>query len=255
MPQLYCNKPAAFLCLIGLFLLLSSLSTDRDFLTEQKTHARVKEAYIQKQQLLTTKLGKMGLTLNDLNILLVAYKTEQQLEVYVKKTTEKSYRKLDSYDICSMSGLLGPKLKSGDRQVPEGFYTIDRFNPSSAYYMSLGINYPNQVDLKRSGKANPGGDIFIHGKCVTVGCMPITDDYIKELYILAIQAYQNGQRQIPVYIFPFKFNSISADKFAEPYESNGQTIALWKVLKKAYTQFNINHRELNISIKDGRYNF
>src|SRR5690606_11025729 len=92
-----------------------------------------------------------------------------------------------TYPVCSSSGLPGPKRKKGDRQTPEGFYHIDRFNPQSAFHLSLGINYPNSSD-KILGHSDPGGDIFIHGSCVTIGCVPLTDDLIKEVYVLAVEA-------------------------------------------------------------------
>lgn len=103
------------------------------------------------------------------------------------------FRLIKDYQICSLSGELGPKRQQGDLQVPEGFYWIDRFNPASNFYLSLGINYPNQFDriLGKSGEL--GGDIFIHGGCVTIGCIPITDDKIKELYLIAVEAKSNGQ--------------------------------------------------------------
>jgi hypothetical protein len=94
----------------------------------------------------------------------------------------------------------------GDYQVPEGFYYINEFNPKSTYYLSLGINYPNASDQILSDSLRPGSEIYIHGSCVTVGCIPMTDNQIDELYILAAYAKNLGQDFIPVHIFPIKFD-------------------------------------------------
>ena len=97
----------------------------------------------------------------------------------------------------------GPKRREGDLQIPEGFYYIDRFNPKSNFYLSLGINYPNQSDRVLGKRGNLGGDIHSYTAAgVTIGCVPITDEYIKEVYWLAVQAKSNGHAKIPVHIFP-----------------------------------------------------
>lgn len=238
------------------FTISTSFIDDTAFLRDQKSSLRVKQAYSDKEKLLTQKLKPLNISLNRINILITAFKTEQELNIYVKAPADAKYKKFATYNICSMSGILGPKRRSGDRQVPEGFYYINRFNPASTYYLSLGINYPNQADQMRSKGINAGGDIFVHGKCVTIGCLPLTDDYIKEVYLLALQAYQSGQHNIPVYIFPYKFNSVSADKFSAPYAGDKSTIAFWGKLKRGYDQFLLNQKELAIKVNaSGDYVF
>jgi murein L,D-transpeptidase YafK len=108
----------------------------------------VRTAFTEKEQKLVENLRKNGLTTDNVHILIVAYKAEKQLEIYAKKKTETVYKLIATYNICASSGELGPKRKMGDEQVPEGFYRIDRFNPSSNFYLSLGINYSNQSDRK-----------------------------------------------------------------------------------------------------------
>ena len=103
----------------------------------------------------------------------------------------------------------------GDYQVPEGFYAINEFNPKSTYYLSLGINYPNVSDKILSDSLKPGSAIYIHGSCVTVGCIPIRDEQIDELYILAAYAKDQGQDFIPVHIFPIRFNVERSVKYLE----------------------------------------
>src|SRR5690606_7945323 len=137
-----------------------------------------------------------------------------------------------SYPICARSGILGPKEKQGDGQVPEGFYYINRFNPVSNFHLSLGINYPNEADSRRNPKGNLGGDIFIHGSCVTIGCLPLTDNLIKEVYLLSIHAYANGQTKIPVYIFPFRMTDDQMMTYISQYSDNPSLVNFWKNLKQ-----------------------
>jgi hypothetical protein len=110
----------------------------------------------------------------------------------------------------------------GDYQVPEGFYYISDFNPRSSYYLSLGINYPNLSDKILSDSLRPGSEIYIHGSCVTVGCIPITDQQIDELYILAAYAKDQGQDFIPVHIFPIRFNKDKSVKYLESLTKDDQ---------------------------------
>src|SRR5690606_26788584 len=116
------------------------------------------------------------------------------------------FQHFKTYKVCALAGTLGPKRMEGDYQVPEGFYYINEFNPRSVYHLSLGLNYPNASDRYLSDAIQPGGDIYIHGSCVTTGCIPITDSQIEELYALATYAKNAGQDFIPVHIFPVRFN-------------------------------------------------
>jgi murein L,D-transpeptidase YafK len=151
---------------------------------------------------------------------------------------------------------LGPKNKQGDGQVPEGIYYIDRFNPSSNFFLSLGLNYPNKSDLKRCKTKFPGGDIFIHGSCVSIGCLPMTDEQIKEIYMLSVLAKNNGQEAIPVYIFPFKMNDENINTYRKKFDVNSQVIEFWENLKTAFILFNKNKREIKYQVqKDGKYQF
>lgn len=218
------------------------------FLLEQKEYARVKEAYEEKELAIKANLKKYNLQLNNINILLVAYKTEKILDVYAKNSSDSKYKKIATYTICKSSGKLGPKRKAGDKQVPEGFYYIDRFNPTSKFYLSLGINYPNQSDKRKSTAKDLGGDIFIHGDCVTVGCLPMTNDKMKEIYIYAIQAKNSGQSKIPVYIFPFRFTNANMAKYKRLYKSNQPLLKFWNNLKIGYEKYNKNQQELKFTI-------
>lgn len=210
---------------------------------------------LKKTDFVTNILKEKGINVAELNILLITYKAEEKLDLYTKKKTESIYSKIKTYNICSKSGELGPKRKQGDYQVPEGFYYIDRFNPSSNFYLSLGLNYPNQADRKKSSYPNLGGDIFIHGDCVTIGCMPMTDDKIKEIYLYAVHARNNGQLKIPVYVLPFKMTAENLDIYASDI-NYVEFKSFWSNLKNGYDQFISNKKELEFSVdKYGNYTF
>jgi len=137
---------------------------------------------------------------------------------------------IEKYTVAGQSGALGPKLREGDGQVPEGFYKIDRFNPLSRFHLSLGLNYPNKRDKIVGDPERPGTDIFIHGNCVSIGCLAMTDPKIEEIYVLASEARKAGQAEIPVHIFPFRFD--------EPWPpATPELTAFWKTLQPVYERF------------------
>ncbi|ADG70476.1 L,D-transpeptidase family protein [Brachyspira murdochii] len=242
------------ICTIAIFNIISSVSFADSFLDEQKRYARVRTAIKEKDALIKQNIINNNIKLNEMSILITAYKQEDILEIYAKNKNDKTYKKIAEYKIAAKSGILGPKRMEGDLQVPEGFYYIDRFNPASSYYLSLGINYPNEADRKKSNAKRLGGDIFIHGANVTIGCMPMTDDKIKEIYLYAIYAKDNGQNKIPVYIFPFKMTDDNFNYYKEIYESS--LIDFWKNIKEGYDIFQNTKKEINIKIdNNGNYIF
>lgn len=245
---------ASIVTFLGIIVFSSIMQSD--FLDEQKKYQRVKDAIEEKQALIEKKLNKNQITLDNLNLLLVAYKDNDLLDIYAKTKQDDNYKKILSYKICSRSGQLGPKRKEGDGQVPEGFYYIDRFNPMSNFYLSLGINYPNQSDIKKSKFDNLGCDIFIHGSCVTVGCLPMTDNIIKEIYLLAMHAKNNGQQKIPVYIFPFKMTDKNMISYTTKYKNDKELISFWNNLKIGHDNFLKEQKELSIKVNNnGDYSF
>jgi murein L,D-transpeptidase YafK len=144
----------------------------------------------------------------------------------------------------------------GDNQVPEGFYHIDRFNPQSNYYLSLGINYPNTADKIKSKGKNPGGDIFIHGDCVSIGCLPMTDDKIQEIYLYAVHAKNNGQDRIPVHIFPFRMTKANLQKYTAQHTAQPSLLRFWQNLEKGYTLFSENAQAVRVWVDgNGDYVF
>lgn len=224
------------------------------FKTQQKQFARVKTAYQEKEKLVKELFTAKGMELGD-PIFIRAFKSEAKLEVWAKGSGKSTYELIKTYDICASSGELGPKRKQGDGQVPEGFYSIDRFNPASNFYLSLGVSYPNKSD-KINGKGNLGGDIFIHGNCVTIGCMPLTDDKIMEVYIMAVEAKSEGQQNIPVHIFPCKLDDPQMASLEKEHLKEPQLITFWKNLQTGYKHFKDSHSLPTVTVlENGEYSF
>ena len=217
-----------------------NLQLDAQFLTTQNAYERVRNAREKHEQNLTKELKSAGIPLKSLEMLFVAFKEEQRLDVYVKTREATAFALWKSFPVCAASGVLGPKSRQGDLQVPEGCYSIDRFNPLSQFHLSLGLNYPNSADKKRSKAANLGGDIFIHGKCVTIGCLPMTDETMEQLYILAVHAKNNGQSKIPVYIFPFELSDPRLER-----EKQHPHYPFWKSLQPLYRRIKEKPAPLN----------
>lgn len=217
-------------------LLLALVSGFKD---DQLKFTRVREARKNVEAILQKRFEEKGLAYPPKEIFIRAFKKDKQLEVWVKKSGR--FELLHTYVICASSGELGPKLQQGDGQVPEGLYTIDHFNPTSSYHLSLRVAYPNAADRARSTAKDLGGDIYVHGNCVTIGCMPLTDPFIEEVYWLAVLAKDAGQRAIPIHIFP--------TRLSEPQEQ-----PLWKQLQPFYLHFEKEHTLLPFTIdKSGAY--
>ena len=176
------------------------------FVDYQRSFPRPQEAMQRKLDTLKKQFAVKKLKWPVQSLYIRSFKFDSQLEVWVKEAKSSTYSLFKTYPVCALAGSLGPKRVQGDYQVPEGFYYINEFNPFSSYYLSLGLNYPNASDRILSDSVKPGGDIYIHGSCVTVGCIPITDQQIDELYVLAAYAKDAGQDYIPVHIFPCRFD-------------------------------------------------
>ena len=233
-------------------LLLSNImaNAQTNFKATQMSFERVAQAYSEKWTGLNKVLRNQGYN-DEFSMLINAYKSEGKLEVWLKGRSKKAYSLFRTYDFCAHSGVLGPKVIEGDKQTPEGFYYINVFNPMSSFHLSLGLNYPNTVDLARTGSdRKPGSDIYIHGNCVTVGCIPLTDDKIKELYILATEARNSGQERIPVSIYPFKMTELNMKKYVNQFPAQS---AFWKTLRLGYLAFEKNKKQLNMSEVNRKY--
>lgn len=168
-------------------------------------------------------------------IYLRAHKLERELEVWgAEPGIGNVFVLVKTYPIAAMSGTLGPKRKEGDRQAPEGLYFVDRFNPRSSFHLSLGINYPNASDRILSDPKKPGGDIFIHGNQVSIGCLAMTDPAIEEIYLMALDAVKAGQRRVRVEIYPFRMTS---QKLREEEKKRPELAVFWRNLARFWQSF------------------
>jgi murein L,D-transpeptidase YafK len=184
-----------------------------------------------------------------------SFKYERELELWVKDKQGQPFKLFKSYKVCQQSGTMGPKRMEGDFQVPEGFYYINEFNPNSNYHLSLGLNYPNASDKILSDSTRPGSAIYIHGSCVSVGCIPIDNMPIEEVYLLANYTKSAGQEFIPVHIYPVKFNNKKSVEYLNKTLAVKPTLKYFsESLKAAYTYFEAN-KELPVVLvnKNGDY--
>ncbi len=204
-----------------------------DFLKTQLQFPRVRDAFKQKESELKKILLKQEISSFEFDLFLRAFKQEEVLELWLKPKGARTYQKIKTYDFCKNSGTLGPKRKEGDGQIPEGFYRISHFNPKSSFLLSLKVNYPNASDQLLSDREKPGDDIYIHGGCQTIGCIPITNEKIQEIYLLSVLAKKEGV-SIPIHIFPFRMTSDNVSRHSSSFPLLND---FWKGLKPGFDFF------------------
>ncbi len=223
--------------------------TSANFKENQLRYPRVKKAYETKYSKLKEALIFQQINPDNFEIFLRVFKQEKELEVWVKNKEESIFKLFKKYPICASSGELGPKRTQGDGQVPEGFYEIEGFNPASLYHLSMKVNYPNSAD-KIKAKGKPGGDIMIHGECVTIGCVPIENNPVEELYVLSVEAKNRGQK-IKVHFFPFRFESFT---YKESGKYDQELVSFWDNIKAGYMYFEKKHIIPSVKTdKNGNY--
>ena len=181
-------------------------------------------------------------------IIFRAYKKEAEFEIW-KQKSDGQYALLKTYPMCRWSGQLGPKKREGDRQVPEGFYTIGpgQMNPNSNYYLSFNVGYPNAYDRAWD---RDGGSIMVHGICSSAGCFSMTDPQIAEIYAIAREAFNAGQRDIQFQSYPFRMTTENLAK-----ERLDPNIAFWKELKNGADHFEVTKAEVPVLVCDRHYVF
>lgn len=178
------------------------------------------------------------------------FKEEAQLELYIRGPD--GFRLLRRDPICAYSGTLGPKLREGDRQAPEGFYEVrlGALNPNSSYHLSFNLGFPNRFD-RAHGRT--GSYLMVHGDCVSVGCYAMTDAVIEPIYKQVERSLKAGQPFVPVHIFPFRMSNARLTQAANtPQES--QWLDFWRQLAPAYHQFEHTQRVPRVSVSNKRYN-
>lgn len=245
------SKTKYFFTIIAVIGLSYAVNAQSSFVDYQKSFAKIADIFRRKEDTLRKQFESKKLDWPARYVYIRSFKYDSQLEVWVKNSAKETFRLFKTYKVCAMAGSLGPKRMQGDYQVPEGFYYINEFKPNSAYHLSLGLNYPNASDRLLSDSLAPGGDIYIHGSCVTEGCIPINNDQIEELYIITSYARAMGQEYIPVHIFPVQFNNarsmVYLERFLQMYKSYRPLVS---TLRSAYEYFDKNRQIPVIMVND-----
>ncbi|MEL6820494.1 MAG: L,D-transpeptidase family protein [Calditrichota bacterium] len=237
--------------LIAAFLICClTLLFAQEFKREQLRYPRVRGAYHTSEETVKQYFVDAKANYPPAELFIRIFKQQNLLEVWAADTDTSTFTMIKGYSICYFSGEIGPKRKQGDLQLPEGFYMIDRFNPVSRYHLSLGINYPNASDRKLTNAANPGGDIFIHGNCVSIGCAAMKDSVISEIYVMAVEA-GNYVKPINVHIFPTRMSGEKYEKLKNDFPEHRE---FWKSIEKGYLFFENERKVPEICItSDGWY--
>lgn len=193
---------------------------------------------------LTKRLAELHASIGE-PIFIRIFKKEALLEIWIR--TNNQYKHLKDYKICAYSGYLGPKLKEGDRQSPEGFYKVKRgnLNPNSKFHLSFNLGYPNAYDraYKRTGSF-----LMVHGNCVSIGCYAMTDNKIEEIYSLVESALKHKQTTVQVHIYPFRMTNENMSMF-----ENNRWYDFWLNLKEGYDYFEAEHVPPLVKVENRRY--
>ena len=181
-------------------------------------------------------------------ILARIFKEEAEMEIW-KQNRDGQFVLLKTYPICRWSGDLGPKKKEGDRQAPEGFYTITpgQMNPNSNYYLAFNTGFPNAYDR---AMGYTGSELMVHGDCSSRGCYAMTDEQIQEIYALARESFFGGQKAFQLQAYPFRMTALNMAK-----HRNNPNFAFWKMLKEGYDHFNATHQEPKVAVCEKHYVF
>ncbi|MGA0594325.1 L,D-transpeptidase family protein [Enterovirga sp. CN4-39] len=192
-------------------------------------------------------MASKGVSASD-PIVMRSYKKEAEIELW-KKAADGKYVHLKTYPICRWSGQLGPKIREGDRQAPEGFYDVTpgAMNPNSSLYLSFNLGYPNEYDREHG---RTGAHIMVHGQCSSRGCYAMTDEAMSEVYALTREAFASGQRSIQFQSYPFRMTAENLAKHRrDPH------IAFWRNLKEGSDEFDVSGEAPRVSVVAGRYAF
>jgi len=212
--------------------------------TRRTLNQAIDEYGVSAQARLAGDFASAGMSYPPQKLALLAFKDSNLLEVWAKGDSNSDegasgsgYVRISSYPILAASGKSGPKLREGDRQVPEGIYKVIGFNPNSRYHLSLKLNYPNSFDLKHAnaeGRSQPGSNIFIHGDAVSIGCLAMGDPAIEEIFTLV---HATGKANTSVLIAPTDPSSAS---LVPPASAPRWTKALYKDIDQFYRTINQN---------------
>ncbi len=239
--------------LTGMFIVSSFLTfSQTSYTATSKSVGKFSDILPRTEDTLQKQFQAQKLTWPPSYVYIRSFKFDRQLELWVKNDRKSPYKLFKTYKVCMQSGTTGPKRMEGDYQVPEGFYYINDFNPNSSYHLSLGLNYPNASDRILSDSTRPGSAIYIHGNCVSVGCIAIGDMPIEEVFILASAAKNQGQEFIPVHVFPARYNvKPSLDYLNNSIKDNAYLQQFNKNIREAFDYFELK-KELPVIMVNKR---
>ncbi len=249
--------PFSMMALLAIVLILTTsctpqnqrnIYTDPSYGYNQTPNKQLEKIRENNFSTLRTEMAIKGLSMNN-PMLIRAFKSEMKLELWVKSSYSTQYELFKTYDVCSKSGTLGPKLKEGDLQTPEGFYDVrkERLNPNSKYFLSFNIGFPNQYD--RAHKRT-GSHLMIHGSCVSEGCLAMTDRNIGEIYLMIEHNFKYGNKSVPIHIFPFRMT-----KENMRLRNISRWYPFWENLKEGYDYFENYRIPPKVNITNKRYEF
>jgi len=199
---------------------------------------------------LVPKLKAMGLKMGN-PVFVRIFKESREVELWLEDQKSHKFVLFKSYKIAAMSGVLGPKLREGDRQAPEGFYFVkpSQMNPESRFHLAFNLGYPNAYDRAHH---RTGAALMMHGNRVSIGCFAMTDYYIEEIYTLCDAALKHGQPFFRVHSFPFR---MTPERMQRAANEHSQWLPFWKNLKQGYDWFETKKRPPNVKVSHGRYVF
>ena len=227
-----------FLALLLLCLPMHALSV------EVPSSARARHAAERVQDDLTQRLAALGVSWGA-KVYLRVFKESSELELWVDSGPR--FLHLQTWPICTWSGQLGPKLRQGDGQAPEGFYQVSasQLNPHSRFHLAFNLGYPNAFDRAHQ---RTGDFLMVHGNCVSIGCYAMGDAAIEEIYTLLAAALQRGQGTVPVHVFPFRM-----DAGWQQAHANSEWLPFWQQLELGYRAFAESGKPPRIGVVQGRY--
>jgi murein L,D-transpeptidase YafK len=236
------SLPGPFAALAVSLLLASMLSGGA-----ARAEDRARDAERRRGREVDALLAAVGLPARPHQVYLRVFKEERVLELWASPRSGAPLVLVKSYPVCAASGELGPKRREGDLQVPEGLYRIVTFNPWSNYHLSMQVDYPNASDRLRSDRARPGGQIFIHGSCASIGCVAIEDGPIEEVYLVA---QRSRTRTLRADLFPARLTP----SWLESASPTGH-LQLWQELLPAYEVFEATRQvpEFAVDPRTGAY--
>lgn len=231
------RRIAGLLLLLGVVATLAACSGVKP--GNAKAFQPLKEATVSKIKAVGSTPGS--------GLLVRIFKESSELEVW--KETATGYKLLKTYALCAWSGVLGPKIKEGDRQAPEGFYSVGpgQMNPNSIAYLSFNTGYPNKFD-RAHGRT--GTDLMVHGDCSSRGCYAVTNEDISEIYALARESFAGGTPTFQVQIYPFRMTPQNMAR-----QSKSEHFAFWKNLKEGYDRFEVTRMPVNWDVCNKQYVF